>query len=136
VALKTALGQRHAASSAPTLCRFDNAMERPVAVALHEVLVDHFIQRQGAAPSELMLDLDATDDPVHGDPDRDSSSSPPRDWHRAAKPRTVLCPARDKQWGLGESCPRKRKIQDVVPSHPKKTRPTPQTIANAKVGDL
>ena len=67
VALQVAMGQKHAGSSSPTLCRFENAMERPVAVALHEVLIDHFIQRQGAAPSELILDLDATDDPVHGD---------------------------------------------------------------------
>jgi len=65
-ALRTALGQRHEASSAPTLCRFENAMERPTAVALHGVLLDHFIRRQATAPTELILDLDATDDPVHG----------------------------------------------------------------------
>jgi len=65
-ALQTALGQGHAASSAPTLCRFENAMERPVAMALHEVLVSKFIERQAAPPRELILDLDATDDAVHG----------------------------------------------------------------------
>lgn len=65
-ALRTALGQTHEASSAPTLCRFENTMERPTAVALHGVLLDHFIRRQATVPSELILDLDATDDPVHG----------------------------------------------------------------------
>jgi len=65
-ALRTALGQRHEASSAPTLCRFENAMERPTAVALHGVLLEHFIRRQATAPTELILDLDATDDLVHG----------------------------------------------------------------------
>jgi hypothetical protein len=65
-ALKTALSQRHAASSSATLCRFENAMDRAVAVGLHEVMVDQFIARQAAAPSELILDLDATDDRVHG----------------------------------------------------------------------
>lgn len=66
LALRTALGQAHAGSSAPTLCRFENAMERPVAVALHEVLIENFIGRRREAPSELILDFDATDDAVHG----------------------------------------------------------------------
>jgi hypothetical protein len=67
-ALQTALGQRHAASSAPTLCRFENAMDRATAVAIHGVLLDQFVaRRQGQVPPyELILDLDATDDPVHG----------------------------------------------------------------------
>jgi len=66
-ALQTALGQRHEASSAPTLCRFENAMDRASAVALHGVLLDQFIARRGGQePHELILDFDATDDPVHG----------------------------------------------------------------------
>jgi hypothetical protein len=64
--LQLALNQRHAASSSPTLCRFENAMGRGEAVALHEVLLKHFISRHQQAPAELVLDLDATDDPVHG----------------------------------------------------------------------
>lgn len=65
-ALKMALGQRHEGSSSPTLCRFENAMGRREAVALHGVLVDHFIANHAQAPAELVLDLDATDDAVHG----------------------------------------------------------------------
>lgn len=41
-------------------------MDRAVAVGLHEVLIDQFIARQVTPPSELILDLDATDDRVHG----------------------------------------------------------------------
>src|SRR5690606_26145408 len=65
-ALRVALGQCHAASSSPTLCRFDNAMGRTEAAALHGVLVEHFIATHRQAPEELVLDLDATDDAVHG----------------------------------------------------------------------
>jgi len=65
-ALQTALGIRHQASSAPTLCRFENAMDRTTAAALHGVLIDQFIARRPEAPHELILDFDATDDPVHG----------------------------------------------------------------------
>jgi hypothetical protein len=64
--LQLALNQRQAASSSPTLCRFENAMGRREAVALHGVLMEHFIASHGEAPTELVLDLDATDDPVHG----------------------------------------------------------------------
>jgi hypothetical protein len=63
---RLALNQRHAASSSPTLCRFENAMGRREAVALHGVLVEHFIASHREPPTELVLDLDATDDPVHG----------------------------------------------------------------------
>jgi len=65
-ALQMALGQRQEASSSPTLCRFENAMGRAEAIALHGVLVEHFIASHEQAPEELVLDLDATDDAVHG----------------------------------------------------------------------
>lgn len=64
--LQLALGQSRVASSAPTLCRFENAMGRKEAMALHGVLVDNFIASHATPPSELTLDLDATDDAVHG----------------------------------------------------------------------
>ncbi|MBD8528348.1 IS1380 family transposase, partial [Pseudomarimonas arenosa] len=64
--LQLALGQSRAASSAPTLCRFEKVMGRKEAVALHGVLIDNFIASHAVPPSELTLDLDATDDAVHG----------------------------------------------------------------------
>lgn len=64
--LRVALNQRQAASSSPTLCRFENVMGRAEAIALHEVLIENFIASHAAPPTELTLDLDATDDTVHG----------------------------------------------------------------------
>lgn len=64
--LRVALNQRGAASSASTLCRFEQVMGRAEAMALHGVLIENFIAGQATPPSELTLDLDATDDAVHG----------------------------------------------------------------------
>lgn len=49
-----------------TLCRFENRADRKTAVAISSVLVEQFISSQHRKPSRLVLDLDATDDPVHG----------------------------------------------------------------------
>jgi len=39
---------------------------RQVAIDAHKVLIDQFIASFDAPPDELILDFDATDDPVHG----------------------------------------------------------------------
>jgi DDE family transposase len=39
---------------------------RPVAEAMERLFVDLFIEAHGEAPAEVVLDLDATDDPLHG----------------------------------------------------------------------
>jgi hypothetical protein len=44
----------------------ENRASRAAAWALHEVMVEQFIASFKQAPSELVLDFDATDDPVHG----------------------------------------------------------------------
>src|SRR5437762_4448428 len=36
-------------------------------VAIKRLFVDLFLEAQGRAPNEIILDLDATDDPVHGE---------------------------------------------------------------------
>jgi Transposase DDE domain group 1 len=64
--LQTALGQLHCAGSSPTLCRFENRENRAAAMAIARELVEQFIAGFTAPPSELILDFDATDDPVHG----------------------------------------------------------------------
>jgi len=69
VALQTAVERDQALASAPTLCRFENSADRQTAWRLHEVLVEQFIASFKAAPTELILDFDATDDPVHGEQD-------------------------------------------------------------------
>jgi hypothetical protein len=56
-------------ASQPTFSRLENAVDRHACEALAEALVELYIrerQRQGV-PSHLMLDLDGTDDPTHGD---------------------------------------------------------------------
>lgn len=53
-------------ASSPTLCRLENRADRHTAVAMSRVLLDQFIASFPAAPGELILDFDATDDRVHG----------------------------------------------------------------------
>jgi hypothetical protein len=66
VLLQTAVERDTPLASAPTLCRLENRASRGAAWALHEVMVERFIASFKDAPSELVLDFDATDDPVHG----------------------------------------------------------------------
>ena len=64
--VQTASGRDRALASAPTLCRFENRAERGWAWAVHAVLVESFIAAFETAPEEIVLDMDATDDAVHG----------------------------------------------------------------------
>ena len=64
--LQTALGSVTPAGSSPTLCRFENREDRAAAVAMSRELVEQFIASFTTPPEELILDFDATDDPVHG----------------------------------------------------------------------
>ena len=54
-------------ASPPTLCRLDNAALRRDLVAMTETLVETFIASHAAPPERLVLDVDATDDPLHGE---------------------------------------------------------------------
>jgi Transposase DDE domain group 1 len=53
-------------ASPPTLCRLENRVDRKTLVKIAEVLVDQFIAAHPEPPEHLMLDFDATDDPIHG----------------------------------------------------------------------
>jgi hypothetical protein len=64
--LQTAVQSTGELASAPTLCRMENRADRHSAIALNELLVDLFIESHDEAPGEVVLDFDATDDPVHG----------------------------------------------------------------------
>jgi hypothetical protein len=66
VALQTAVEQDRDLASASTLCRWENGADRQAAWIVHEMLLEQFIASHREAPSELVLDLDATDDPLHG----------------------------------------------------------------------
>jgi hypothetical protein len=64
--MQTAVGVDREVASAPTLCRLEKWADRATAWRLHEVLVDQFIASFKTAPKELVLDFDATDNPLHG----------------------------------------------------------------------
>jgi len=53
-------------ASTSTLSRLENCADRPTAIALNKILVDHFLDSHKTAPNEIILYFDATDDPVHG----------------------------------------------------------------------
>jgi hypothetical protein len=66
VAMQTAVGVDREVASAPTLCRLEKWADRATAVRLSELLVEQFITSFKQAPEELVLDFDATDNPLHG----------------------------------------------------------------------
>jgi hypothetical protein len=53
-------------ASAPTLCRLENRVTRASLARMAGVLVEQFIAAFDQPPEELILDFDATDDPLHG----------------------------------------------------------------------
>ena len=53
-------------ASPPTLCRLENRAVRSTLVDMTKVLVETFIASFPTPPKELVLDFDATDDPIHG----------------------------------------------------------------------
>lgn len=53
-------------ASPSTLCRLENRVNRKSMIALHEVLVDQFLDSYASPPEQITLDFDATDDPTHG----------------------------------------------------------------------
>ncbi len=61
-ALQTAVDRDTVLVSASTLCRFESQADRAWMVSIHRVLMESF----SAAPQELILDFDTTDDRVHG----------------------------------------------------------------------
>jgi hypothetical protein len=65
-ALQTAVGVDTTLAGQSTLSRFENRADRAAAWAFHRVLVERFIASFQTPPRELILDLDATDDRVHG----------------------------------------------------------------------
>jgi hypothetical protein len=67
VALQTALERVRPAASSSTLCRLENRQDREAVWRIHDVLLDQFIASYTRAPRQLILDIDCTDDPVHGE---------------------------------------------------------------------
>jgi len=68
--MQTAVGRVDALASSPTLSRLETRATRAQAVALHGVLMEQFIAGHKAPPPELVLDIDASDVPLHGNQER------------------------------------------------------------------
>ena len=66
LAWQSAVERGEELASSPTLCRLENRADRRTAAAMSRVLVEQFIASFQRAPTELILDFDATDDRVHG----------------------------------------------------------------------
>ena len=66
VLMQTAVGRDEALASAPTFSRLENRATRAQAWALHEVLAAQLIASFDKQPAQLVLDIDASDVPLHG----------------------------------------------------------------------
>lgn len=65
-AIQTAVGKDDDLASSSTLCRFENFADRQMCLDMSKALVEIFIESFKKPPKEIILDFDATDDPVHG----------------------------------------------------------------------
>jgi len=65
-AVQTAVGRDKYLASSSTLCRFENAADRQLCWDINKAFVEVFIESFKKPPKEIVLDFDATDDPVYG----------------------------------------------------------------------
>lgn len=68
--MQTAVGTTVELASSPTLSRLETRATRSDIVALNRVLVEQFIASHRCVPKELILDVDASDIPLHGDQEK------------------------------------------------------------------
>lgn len=66
VAFQTAVETSEDLASSPTLCRLENRADRKAAVNITKLIIEKFTASFKSAPTRLVLDFDATDDPTHG----------------------------------------------------------------------
>lgn len=66
-AIQTAVGSDKDLASSSTLCRFENAADQQLCWDINKAFVEVFIESFKKPPKEIILDFDATDDPVHGE---------------------------------------------------------------------
>jgi hypothetical protein len=64
--MQTAVGTDGELASSPTLSRLERRVTRADILALNRVLVEQFIAAHDSPPTELILDIDASDIPLHG----------------------------------------------------------------------
>ena len=66
IGFQTIVGKDTPLASSPTICRFENRATAQWAFKAHKILTETFISSFETPPEELILDFDATNDPVHG----------------------------------------------------------------------
>jgi len=54
-------------ASPSTLCRIENRITRKELVAMNQLFVEWYIESFDTPPKEIILDFDATNDPIHGE---------------------------------------------------------------------
>lgn len=62
--------QHNPLASPSTHCRFENRIDSKAIFKMHEILANTFLDSYDEPPNEIILDLDATDDTVHGNQDK------------------------------------------------------------------
>jgi len=67
VAFQTIVSSNNELASSPTLCRFENTANREIAVGINKLMIENFIASFKEAPEELILDFDATENPIYGE---------------------------------------------------------------------
>jgi hypothetical protein len=65
--MQTAVGKVEALASSPTFSRLETRATRADVMALNRVLIEQFIAAQAKVPEELILNVDASDVPLHGE---------------------------------------------------------------------
>ena len=68
--MQTAVGRDQPLASSPTLCRLETGATRAQVAGLHGVLIEQFIASHRRVPKQLVLDIDASDVPLHGSQER------------------------------------------------------------------
>ena len=66
-ALQVAVGSDEALASSATMCRFEKGAGRGFAVSVQEALMEAFFNAHEKPPRQVILDIDATDTPLHGE---------------------------------------------------------------------
>ena len=79
-AWQTAVDRDAPLASSPTLCRLEARSDRDTARDISRIFVEQFISSFDQAPTELILDFDATDDRVHGMQEQRFFHGYYRDW--------------------------------------------------------
>ena len=69
-AFKVAVGRRPTSdpdlASQPTLSRLEQQVRPAESEAIHQLLLDQFLEQERPAPREIVLDFDPSEDPTHG----------------------------------------------------------------------